>query len=605
MNKTEIQLFLLWGNARKKENEIISEISKNFEIIEIYEIHWDKKLFKSNLERFYCEKIRSKIKHTGTDSFLLITFRDFSPIYEYRHTLKGYEVVNSKILTLKQQFRKLTGGGYKIHSTNDINEVNNNLVFLINKSYDDYFKESEGKVWKPENSYIQITEQPKGTYGWNSFDEILYVLNSASKYVILRNFDKEDRDIDILVNDFRRIKYLLNGKFIKTNKYKSKLQIQCEGKNFILDLRYIGDNYYCEKWEEDILNNRIFKDGYFAPNEIDLFYSLIYHVEFHKTQSSHKYDELLKSLAQKYIKDENLQFTHEFYLKKLNEFMNKEDYYPIRPSDRKVKYNLTNIRRMFYICTLEKYGIEVLKTLAINKKPTSGFDAFFLAKYNNQKVFVKFGNGSYDAKKEYCVYSALRAQDEKHIPKPLMYKNLADNKMFIMTEFIDGSTLDKISLDNFSSEKLNIIFDSLIEIGELLFKNRFIHRDFHRGNLIVEDNGNVKLIDMQHLIGYGFPENSENLKRTKRLRGTNKRLRPAPYVWDDMYSLYKILQTFPREEIIGYDKKLEQVKSKVGKLRNHFLDNKFSFETYRNHKIFILYKLANSITRPFRKLFKL
>lgn len=605
MDKTEIQLFLLWGKARRQESEIINEISKNFEIIEIYEIHWDKKLFKLNLERFYCENLRNKIKHTGTDSFLLITFRDFSPTYEYRHTLKGYEIVNSKILSLKQQFRKLTGGGYKIHSTNDINEVNNNLVFLINKSYNDYFKETEGKVWNKEDKYIQITEQPKGTYGWSSFEEILYVLNSSAKYVILRNFDKNDRDIDILVDNYKRIKYLLNGKFIKTNKYKSKLQVQCEGKNFILDLRYISDNYYCEKWEEDILDNRIFKNGYYAPSDIDLLYSLIYHVEFHKKQTSYKYDETLKELANKYIKDEEIRYSHEFYLKKLNEYMDKMDYYPINPNDRKVKYNPTNIRRMFYICILEKYGIKVLETLAINKKPTSGFDAFFLAEYNSEKVFIKFGNGNYDAKKEYKVYEALRKQDEKHIPKPIMYKNLANNKMFIVTEFIEGETLDKISYDEISSEKINNIFDSLIEIGELLFNNRFIHRDLHTGNLIVEADGNVKLVDMQHLLGLGFPENQANIKHPIRLRGTNKHLRPAPYVWDDMYSIWKILQKFPNTEVIGFDSKISQIKSKIGKLRNYFLNNKFPLEAYLKPKSLIIYKGLHTITKPLKKLFRL
>ena len=134
IDKTEIQLFLLWGNARHKESEIIEEIKSQFEIVEMYEIAWDKDIFKQNLERFYCEKIRGKIKHTGTDKFLLVTIRDKSPQYEYMQTLKGYELVNSKILSLKKKFRKLTGGGYKIHSTNDIGEVDKNLVFLINKS---------------------------------------------------------------------------------------------------------------------------------------------------------------------------------------------------------------------------------------------------------------------------------------------------------------------------------------------------------------------------------------------------------------------------------------------------------------------------------------
>ena len=81
MIKPEIQLFILWSNARNKENEIIKDISENLKILEIYEIEWSKKLFLQNLTRFYCEKIRTKIKHTGKGKFLLITVLDETQDY--------------------------------------------------------------------------------------------------------------------------------------------------------------------------------------------------------------------------------------------------------------------------------------------------------------------------------------------------------------------------------------------------------------------------------------------------------------------------------------------------------------------------------------------
>lgn len=110
---SEIQLFILWDKARNKENEIINEIKNSFSILEIYEICWSKENFKLNLERFYCEKIRQKIKHTGTGKFLLVTVRDNNPQYRYEETLKGFEYVNSKVLDLKKKLRTIAskGGG--------------------------------------------------------------------------------------------------------------------------------------------------------------------------------------------------------------------------------------------------------------------------------------------------------------------------------------------------------------------------------------------------------------------------------------------------------------------------------------------------------------
>ena len=48
MNK-ELHLLIIWEKARNKEQEILDNISKNFELVEIYKIKWDKKKFSKNL----------------------------------------------------------------------------------------------------------------------------------------------------------------------------------------------------------------------------------------------------------------------------------------------------------------------------------------------------------------------------------------------------------------------------------------------------------------------------------------------------------------------------------------------------------------------------
>lgn len=604
---TEIQLFLLWGNARYKEAEIIEEIKKQFEIVEMYEISWDKNVFKQNLERFYCEKIRGKIKHTGTDKFLLVTIRDKSPQYEYMQTLKGYELVNSKILTLKNKFRKLTGGGYKIHSTNDIGEVDKNLVFLIGESYNDYYNRTIGKSWSDGSEYLQITEQPKGTNGWKSFEDVFYLLNSSCKYVVLRGLDVSGGDIDLIVDDFNTVKHLLNGKKVHRNKFRTQVETTINGERCLFDLMYVGDNYYCEKWEEDILENRVLStEGYYVPSQQDFFYSLIYHVLFHKKVPSRKYDEMLEKMLPNFYSDivESGQDYHNLYLKLLWKFMDENDYFPVKPKDRKVKYNPVQIRRMWWLHKLEKYGFENISTLEVNKKPTSDFEFFFIANKDDKKIFIKCGNGDTYAKKEYEVCRVLYAQNQKYFPQTYMYRNLEDNKMFVAMDYIEGCTLKDIDYSKLSNEMLNNIFDSLYNIGQILFKNKFIHRDFHYENLIVESDGNVKLIDFQHLLGNHFGEDELNIKNPKRLRGTNKRLRPAPYVWDDMYSISKIMQKFPKDKIENYDEKFSDIQSKVGKQRYYFLDKKFNLKAYFNLKMLIVYKFINTIWKPFRKLLR-
>lgn len=264
--------------------------------------------------------------------------------------------------------------------------------------------------------------------------------------------------------------------------------------------------------------------------------------------------------------------------------------------------NITkNDRKSWWINIIEEHGFYNIQTVNVDKKPTSGFEFFFTADKDNKKVFIKCGNGDVYAKKEYEIYKILHAIEPKHFPDALMYKHFENNKMFLAMEYIDGITLDKVDYSEMQTEYLNNMFDSLYNIGQVLYKKKYIHRDFHWGNLIVERSGNIKCIDFQHLLGEGFLEAEENIKQPKKLRGTNKKLRPAPYVWDDMYSIWKMMQKFPKNKIENYDIKISDIKSKLGDLRYYFMDNKFSLKTYLNMKILIVYKIINIVGKPFRK----
>ena len=118
MNKhnSELHLFILWQKARILENDLIDKIARKFDILEIYDIKWSKKMFSKNLTRFYgtnLPKNSSKEKHVGNGNFLLLIVLDKTPKYEVRNTSKGKSVVNINTFDLKEQLRHMTGGGHK------------------------------------------------------------------------------------------------------------------------------------------------------------------------------------------------------------------------------------------------------------------------------------------------------------------------------------------------------------------------------------------------------------------------------------------------------------------------------------------------------------
>ena len=103
----ELHLMVLWNKARMYENDIIADLEKHVSIVEKIEVEWNKNKVAENFTRFYGVKLDSssnKVKECGGGKFLLITFYDENPKYEFAETSRGFEYLNSNILNLKSKF---------------------------------------------------------------------------------------------------------------------------------------------------------------------------------------------------------------------------------------------------------------------------------------------------------------------------------------------------------------------------------------------------------------------------------------------------------------------------------------------------------------------
>ena len=310
MTNSELYLFLIWENARTKENYLLQEIQKEFEIRDVYEITWDKKIFSNNMMRFYGPKllaqhknVSEKTKLCGTGSFLLIIISDENPKFGRRETTNGMELVNLNLFENKRKYRKLTGKDFGIHSSLTKKETNDELTLLLGKNTSDVEKtlsdKWNGKITKIESNIV-------GQSGWKDLKELLYVLNSTSNYVILRNFEGlpenfdnySHNDVDILTDDFLRMPYLANGGKSPINNIFSHI-VQIGNKKIPFDYGFPGDGYYDEKWSKEILERRVFCNGFYVPADEDYFYSLFYHAIFYQKKVSDEYKTKLLDLAKK------------------------------------------------------------------------------------------------------------------------------------------------------------------------------------------------------------------------------------------------------------------------------------------------------------------
>tara|TARA_B110000003_G_scaffold2302_2_gene2420 strand:- start:1106 stop:2269 length:1164 start_codon:yes stop_codon:yes gene_type:complete len=382
----EIHLFIIWSKAINQKDRIVKAISEDFTICSIYNTTWSKSRFSNNLSRFYGENLPKnshKEKHCGADSFYCIIVKDCNPIYEIRDTSKGARVVNVKLFDSKQLYRSWTGGGHRIHATDNIEETKFQLALLFGKDYNYYLLRD-----KFDEHVIEYNNDLMGANGWSSFDELFNILNLTTNYIVLRNFDNLEEqltsnhpDVDILTSNKSLTKNVLNAVETKRKSYRVQHSVLIENKEINFDLRYVGDNYYDKSWEIDLLQNKIkHAKGFYIPDNLNLFYSLIYHSLIHKKHISEDYLKEFLNLSDRLNLDIKACDLNDICLLDiLISYMHKHKYDIVEPHDISVFFNEILINKSVFIpvskkrnqyktylslrSSLKKIAVKVLKIL--------------------------------------------------------------------------------------------------------------------------------------------------------------------------------------------------------------------------------------------------
>lgn len=245
----------------------------------------------------------SKELSCGTGPFALVIVRDLQPRYEQRETLAGPADVNVNVFDLKSSLRSARSGGLPVHATNNMQEVEHDLVLLLGLNSEEFAAKYPG-TWRGD--IILLERNLTGAMGWESLKELFYVLDHTIDYVVLRNFEalpnryatEEHADIDLLVSDFASATLVTNAEPAYDEKSSVHMLVLVGGQAVPFDFRYIGDGYYDEPWERDILFSRTRSPGgVYVPCIEHHFFSLLYHAAVHKPFVSADYCERLVSLA--------------------------------------------------------------------------------------------------------------------------------------------------------------------------------------------------------------------------------------------------------------------------------------------------------------------
>ncbi len=344
MKEKEAHVFIVWSKGLEHRDKILVDMETKFELLQTVDVAWSKEKFSENLSRFYGENLpknSSKEKHCGTGTFLCTIIRDNKPIYELRETSKGIKPVNINMFDAKQLYRDWTGGGHKIHGSDNVNEAKSNIYLLFGINYDSILGSQDKKLIRVHKGDLI------GARGWDSLDELFKAFNELSNYVVLRNFANiEDElnnlhpDIDLLTDNKRLIADISNGKPTYKNKRRVQHLVLINNQKVFFDFRFIGDGYYDYKWQQQVLKTRVMYENKYVPNPENHFYSLMYHAFIHKEKVIADYVfkliELSKEVGLNYT---NRSFLNYDILKDLNAFMKANNYNYVEPRDVTVYFN--------------------------------------------------------------------------------------------------------------------------------------------------------------------------------------------------------------------------------------------------------------------------
>lgn len=172
------------------------------------------------------------------------------------------------------------------------------------------------------------------TYFDSAYSVIKALNDNNAEYLILRNFENllnekiyvgGHEDIDILCMSSNEIVEILGAISNRTKEDNTHYHIFINNNRVNLDLRSVGDGYYCTIWQKKMLQNRKVNCGFYVMNEIDYFYSLIYHAIIQKHYFTKEYRLRLTEMSKKIGVTPN-GYTKESFVEELEKYMKKNNY---------------------------------------------------------------------------------------------------------------------------------------------------------------------------------------------------------------------------------------------------------------------------------------
>ena len=152
---------------------------------------------------------------------------------------------------------------------------------------------------------------------------------------------------------------------------------------------------------------------------------------------------------------------------------------------------LQTVEKIVDINHIKKIRLEEINI--IKKIGEGGQAKVYMGEYDKKKVAVK-NMKNVDLKCFAHELVILALLEHENIPK--FYGIIREqNVLSLVFQFIEGNTLDQLNIGNFTTQqKYNIIYQ-LASCLEYIHSQNFIHRDLKPENIMLDNNGQIHLLD--------------------------------------------------------------------------------------------------------------
>lgn len=171
---------------------------------------------------------------------------------------------------------------------------------------------------------------------FDTVQDVIDLLNKNNvQYLILRNYKNllEDgiyegghEDIDFLVQDSKEVVQLLGAISNRKREDNTHYHIFVQNNRINLDLRHVGDGYYCQKWQDEMMERRVKYLCFYVMDDENYYYSLCYHAIIQKRKLTKEYLSRLNSMAEALSIPKGMYGDEEKLIKGLQSFMRKKGY---------------------------------------------------------------------------------------------------------------------------------------------------------------------------------------------------------------------------------------------------------------------------------------